>query len=82
MLGSNSSRTVGDMAWDIVLRPADNDDDSRRSMRLARVDFVSDFSSLVDEFEPAVAGGENPAARSRLFLRLPIEAGRPCTGDL
>ena len=46
--GSDSSLTVGDMAWDIVLRLDESEDDMRCSMRLARLPFFSMFSSLVE----------------------------------
>ena len=78
LLGSDSSRTVGDMTWARVLRPDESDDDIRLSMRLARFGFLSPFSSLVDDDEPAVGGGETALARSRLDVerRLLIDIGR------
>jgi hypothetical protein len=38
--------------------------------------FFSDRSSLVDDNDPAVGGGEKPAAKSLLFLRLLTDDGR------
>jgi hypothetical protein len=69
------------MAWAIVFRLADNEEDNLRSIRLALVDFVSDLSSPVDDIDPSVGGGENPLAKSRLFLRLLTDAGRWLAGD-
>ena len=60
---SDSSRTVGDIVWARDLRVEDIEEDIRRSMRLARLDFLS-FSSLVEDEEPAVGGGEKSAWRS------------------
>lgn len=55
--GSDSSRKVGDLACVRVLRLDDKDEDIRRSIRDARLVFLS-FSSLVEELDPAVGGGE------------------------
>ena len=63
---SDSSRTVGDIVWARDLRVEDIEEDIRRSMRLARLDFLS-FSSLVEDEEPAVGGGENDPPISRLL---------------
>ena len=72
--GSDSSRTVGDKACVKFLRPDDKDEDIRRSIRDARFDFLS-FSSLVDEEDPAVGGGEN-LSRLDVERRLLVDTGR------
>ena len=74
-MGSDSSRTVGDIACVIVLRLDDKEEDIRRSIRDARFDFLS-FSSLVDEEDPAVGGGENGASRLDVERRLLVDIGR------
>jgi hypothetical protein len=58
--GSGSSLTVGDTAWVRLLRLADSEDDILLSIRLALLVFFSAFSSLRDDVEPAVGGGERP----------------------
>jgi hypothetical protein len=58
--GSSSSLTVGDTAWVRLLRLADSEDDILLSIRLALLVFFSAFSSLRDDVEPAVGGGERP----------------------
>jgi hypothetical protein len=63
--GSDSSRTVGDIACAIFFLPEEMEDDILRSIRLARLDFLS-FSSLSDVDERAVGGGENDPPISRL----------------
>lgn len=77
--GSDSSRTVGDTAWEMALRPEESEEDIRRNMRLVLFVFFS-FSSLE---ELAVAGGD----RESLGVRLPVErrlltdSERLCMGD-
>jgi hypothetical protein len=66
--GSDSSRTVGDTACEMALRLEESEEDMRWSMRLALLVFFS-FSSLVDEKELAVGGGD----RASLGVRLPVE---------
>lgn len=78
--GSDSSRTVGDIACVKVLRPDDNEEDILRMIRDARFDFLS-FSSLVDEKDPAVGGGENLASRLDVERRLLMDTGRWWAGD-
>lgn len=76
--GSDSSRTVGEIACAMVLRLADIPEDIRRIIRLALFDFFSAFSSPVDDVEPAVGGGERDCEGSRLEVdtRLLIDIGR------
>lgn len=62
---SDSSRTVGEMACAMALRPEESEEDIRFIMRLARFDFFSDFSSLVEDDEPSVGGGDS-SLNSRL----------------
>ncbi len=83
MIGSDSSRTVGEMACAMVLRPADNDEDILLIIRLALFDFLSAFSSLVDDVEPAVGGGERefPGSRLDVEIRLLIDIGRWWAGE-
>jgi hypothetical protein len=73
--GSDSSRTVGDIAWVIFFRLDDKEEDICRSMRDARLDFFS-FSSLVEEPDPAVGGGEKAWSRLDVERRLLIDIGR------
>jgi hypothetical protein len=76
------------MAWARVLRLADKEEDIRRIILLARLDFLSDFSSLVvpvEDEEPAVGGGERDLPWSRLEevdTRLPMDNGRCLVGDV
>lgn len=67
----------------MVLRPEDIVEDILRSIRLARFDFLS-FSSLVVDEEPAVGGGEKEPPMSRLdvLLRLPMDDARWTPGLL
>lgn len=63
------------MACVRVFRLDDKEDDIRRSMREARLDFLS-FSSLVEEPDPAVGGGEKAWSRLDVERRLLIDMGR------
>jgi hypothetical protein len=74
--GSDSSLTVGDMAWEIVLRLDENEDDMRCSIRLVRLAFFSLLSSLV-EGDSILEVGDITLPNSRLDRRLLIESGRP-----
>jgi hypothetical protein len=74
--GSDSSRTVGDIACVTVLRLEVSEEDMRLSIRLARLDFFSAFSSLLDDEEPAVCGGEvDERSRLEIDKRLLIDIG-------
>jgi hypothetical protein len=44
----------------MFLRPADSEEDIRLNIRLALFAFFSPLSSLSEEEEPAVGGGERP----------------------
>jgi len=83
--GSVSSRTVGDMACAIFLREEEREEDIRRSIRVARLDFLSGLSSPLEDAEPAVGGGETALEMlSRLEdvdIRLLIDIGRWLDGD-
>lgn len=81
-VGSGSSRTVGDTACAMFLRPADSEEDILLSIRLALFAFFSLFSSPADEEEPAVRGGERPFVTSLLEIdkRLVIDIDL-CPGD-
>jgi hypothetical protein len=83
--GSVSSRTVGDMAWAMFLREEEREEDIRRSIRVARLDFLSALSSPFEDAEPAVGGGETALEMlSRLEdvdIRLLIDIGRWLDGD-
>ncbi len=71
------------MACAIVLRLADKEEDILRIIRLARLDFLSAFSSPVEDDEPAVGGGDRAFPRSRLDVetRLLMDIGRWCAGE-
>lgn len=77
--GSVSSRTVGDIACVKFLRLDDKEEDILRSMRDALFDFLS-FSSLADEEDPAVGGGDN-LSRLEVERLLLMDTGRWCAGD-
>jgi hypothetical protein len=72
--GSGSSRTVGDTACAIFFRLDDSDEDILLSIRLALLAFFSPLSSLKEEEELEVGGGEREFVRSgfeddRRFVR-------------